>query len=119
MVRKPNGNIINRAIQCLYPLELRQESKEDVIVKEKPDDDGSDSENLDLPPATTEGGVPPIPLDEEFEPVATGSGGERVGYLFTPTTTRSGLISKAERLPSLHGSHGMNCTNGLNQITIS
>ena len=31
MVRKPNGNIINRAIQFLYPLELRQESEEDMI----------------------------------------------------------------------------------------
>ena len=36
VLRSPNGNIINRAIQCLYPLEIRNDKKPEGRDVEEP-----------------------------------------------------------------------------------
>jgi len=35
VLKTSNGNHINRAMQCLYPLEVRQDNTEDVVVEEE------------------------------------------------------------------------------------
>ncbi|KZS10078.1 Uncharacterized protein APZ42_025555 [Daphnia magna] len=90
MVKTPNGNLINHAIQSLYPLELREDQPDDVEVPPTPE--------LELEP---EEATPPVsaadPVEQE-EPWTTGSGGECVGN--TPDsqhpTTRAG---RRTRLP--------------------
>jgi hypothetical protein len=101
-LRSPNGNIINRAIQCLYPLEIRNEPEgrdvEEPAINPVPAQPAEPT--IDPAPA---GPVEPIadpaltmpelpdPVAAEVEPNGTGSGGEHVGNLsILPTrTTRS------------------------------
>jgi hypothetical protein len=109
-LRTPNGNSINRAIQCLYPLEVRVDDPEDLDIADgedldiadgerKPEDDPAPPEpahvNPTLPePAFIDSDVDPVVGD--VEPNGTGSGGEYVGNRIThPTaTTRSGRVSR-------------------------
>ena len=101
-LRTPNGNSINRAIQCLYPLEVRVDDPEDLDIADgerEPEDDPAPPEpahaNPTLPePAFIESDVDPVV--EDVEPNGTGSGGEYVGNRMThPTaTTRSGRVSR-------------------------
>ena len=113
MLQTPNGNSINRAIQCLYPLEVRVDDPEDLDIADGEDLDIADGErkpevdpappepahvNPTLPePAFIKSDVDPVVGD--VEPNSTGSGGEYVGNRITPptATTRSGRVS---RLPS-------------------
>ena len=97
-LRTPNGNSINRAIQCLYPLEVRVDDPEDLDIADgerEPENDPAPPEpahaNPTLPePAFIESDVDPVV--EDVEPNGTGSGGEYVGNeTGIPTaTTRSG-----------------------------
>ncbi|XP_046635336.1 uncharacterized protein LOC124314206 [Daphnia pulicaria] len=100
MLKVPNGNIINRAIQCLHPIELREDLAEDVEIGnpepiQEPEEDPNPTlpeQEIDLAvgdatPATEE----PDDVVEDVEPDATGSGGECVRNIpFQQTTTRSG-----------------------------
>jgi hypothetical protein len=43
-LRTPNGNSINRAIQCLYPLEVRVDDPEDLDIADGEDLDIADGE---------------------------------------------------------------------------
>jgi hypothetical protein len=108
-LRTPNGNSINRAIQCLYPLEVRVDDPEDLDFangedlditdgEREPEDDPAPPESTHsdptLPePAVIESDVDPVV--EDVEPNSTGSSGEYVGNRIThPTaTTRSGRVS--------------------------
>ena len=106
VLRSPNGNIINRAIQCLYPLEVRNDKKpegRDVdepavnpvpVQPAEPTIDPAPAGPVETiaDPALI---VPelPDPVAAEVEPNGTGSGGEHVGNLPT-RTTRSGRKSR-------------------------
>lgn len=101
MLKVPNGNIINRAIQCLHPIELREDLDEDIEI-EHPDpirEPKEDPNPLILEPEldpAIEDAAPATGEAEnvvgEVEPDATGSGGECVGNKTTQqtTTTRPG-----------------------------
>jgi hypothetical protein len=109
-LRTPNGNSINREIQCLYPLEVRVDDPEDLDIADgedldiadgerEPEDDPAPPEpahaDPTLPePAFIESDVDPVVGD--VEPNGTGSGGEYVGNRIThPTaTTRWGRVSR-------------------------
>ncbi|XP_045022924.1 uncharacterized protein LOC123466895 [Daphnia magna] len=68
MVKTPNGNLINRAIQSLHPLELREDQPDDVEIPPTPE--------LELEP---EEATPPVAAAdpvEQGEPWTTGSVGE-------------------------------------------
>jgi hypothetical protein len=100
MLKVPNGNIINRAIQCLSPIELREDLDEDVEIKnpEPIQEPEEDPNPLILEPETdlAVGNATPAAGEAndvvgEVEPDATGSGGECVGKKSQQTTTtRSG-----------------------------
>jgi hypothetical protein len=93
VLRTANGNHINRAIQCLYPLEVFQEP-EDVTTQ---DEAGPEPvEDLAPPgPASDD----PDPTIGEVEPDDPGSGGEHVGNIPTPQQpiSRSGRQSRLPR----------------------
>jgi len=101
MLKVPNGNIINRAIQSLHPIELREDLDEDVeVANPEPIQEPEDNPAPPALEAETEPAVGTIAPDneeattvvDEVEPNATGSGGEYVGNITAqqPTTTRSG-----------------------------
>ena len=106
VLRSPNGNIINRAIQCLYPLEVRNDKKpegRDVdepavnpvpVQPAEPTIDPAPAEPVEpiAAPALTMPELPD-PVAADVEPNGTGSGGEHVGNLPT-RTTRSGRKSR-------------------------
>jgi hypothetical protein len=106
VLRSPNGNVINRAIQCLYPLEIRNDKKPEGRDVEEPAINPVPVQPAEptIDPAPT-GPVEPIadpaltmpelpdPVAAEVEPIGTGSGGEHVGNLPT-RTTRSGRKSR-------------------------
>ncbi len=112
VLRSPKGNIINRAIQCLYPLEIRNDKKPEGRDVEEPAVNPVPAQpakpTIDPAPA---GPVEPIadpaltmpelpdPVAAAVEPNGTGSGGEHVGNLpIIPTqTTRSGRKSRPPR----------------------
>ncbi|KZR98323.1 Uncharacterized protein APZ42_006314, partial [Daphnia magna] len=84
MVKTPNGNLINRAIQSLHPLELRENQPDDIEIPPTPE--------LELEP---EEATPPVAAAdpvEQGEPWTTGSGGECVGNISRSQhpTTRAG-----------------------------
>jgi hypothetical protein len=114
VLRSPNGNIINRPIQCLYPLEIRNDKRpegRDVEEETRPEPavNSAHAEPVEpiIDPAPA-GPVEPIadpalprpelpdPVAAEVEPNGMGSGGEHVGnLLILPTrTTRSGRTSR-------------------------
>ncbi|XP_045033919.1 uncharacterized protein LOC123475376 [Daphnia magna] len=74
MVKTLNGNLINRAIQSLHPLELREDQPDDVEIPPTPE--------LELEP---EEATPPVaaadPVEQE-EPWTTGSGGHHFTIYF-------------------------------------
>jgi hypothetical protein len=97
----PNHKIINRAIQCLHPIELREDLDEDIEIEHpdpirEPEEDPNplilepelDPAIEDAAPATREAEN----VVGEVEPDATGSGRECVGNKTTQqtTTTRPG-----------------------------
>jgi hypothetical protein len=101
MLKVPNGNIINWAIQCLHPIELREDLDEDIEIEHpdpirEPEEDPNplilepelDPAIEDAAPATREAEN----VVGEVEPDATGSGRECVGNKTTQqtTTTRPG-----------------------------
>ncbi|KZS05691.1 Uncharacterized protein APZ42_031050 [Daphnia magna] len=98
MVKTPNGNLINHAIQSLHPLELREDKQDDVEISPTPE--------LELEP---EEATPPVaaadPVEQE-EPWTTGSGGECVGNIprSQHPTTRAG---RRTRLPSRFNSYDL------------
>jgi hypothetical protein len=107
ILRSPNGNLINRAIQCLYPLEIRNDKKSEGRDVEEPAINPVQPAEPTIDPAPA-GPVEPIadpaltmpelpdPVAAAVEPNGTGSGGEHVGNLsISPTrTTRSGRKSR-------------------------
>jgi hypothetical protein len=105
VLRTPNGNYINRAIQCLYPLEVRVDDPEDLDIADEEREPEADPappepayEKPALPePASVESDVDPVV--GEVKPNNTGSGGEyvgnRIGY---PTATTKS--SRHSRPPS-------------------
>jgi hypothetical protein len=106
VLRSPNGNIINRAIQCLYPLEVRNDKKPEGRDVDEPAVNPVPVQPVEptIDPAPA-GPVEPIadpaltmpelpdPVAADVEPNGTGSGGEHVGNLPT-RTTRSGRKSR-------------------------
>ena len=107
----PNGNSINRAIQCLYPLEVRVDDPEDLDIADgedldiadgerEPEDDPAPPEPAHADPTSPEPALPEPafiesdvdPVVEDVEPNGTGSGGEYVGNetAIPTSTTRSG-----------------------------
>ena len=101
VLRTPNGNYINRAIQCLYPLEVRMDDPEDVAIEDLEGEPGAEADPVPPEPETEADSAPPEPasvepernpVDGGVEPTSTGSGGEYVGNeTGIPTaTTRSG-----------------------------
>ncbi len=112
VLRSPNGNILNRALQCLYPLEISDDRPEGAAVEERtrpePAVDPAPAEPAEptVNPAPA-GPVEPIaqlpprpeipdPVAAKIEPNGMGSGGEHVGNLLVhPTrTTRSCRTSR-------------------------
>jgi hypothetical protein len=100
VLQTPNGNLINQAIQCLYPLEVYQDH-EDIFAK-----DAAGTELVDdpAPPDPAPMTPDPVPNDPdlaigEVEPDDTGSGGEYVGNVLTPQQpiSRSGRRSRLPR----------------------
>jgi len=104
MLKVPNGNIINRAIQSLHPIELREDLDEDVEVANL--ELIQEQEDNPAPPALeAEAGLAVRTIIPDYEEItavvdevelnATGSGGECVGNRIAqqPTTTRSGRRS--------------------------
>jgi hypothetical protein len=93
MLRTPNGNndnYINRAIQCLYPLEVRMDDPEDVAIEDLVREPGAEAYPAPPEPASI---VPDVnAVDGGVEPSSTGSGGEYVvNEIGVPiATTRSG-----------------------------
>ena len=79
VLKTPSGNHINRAIQCLYLLEVRQDNHEDVVVEEEL---GSELAANPTPPNPAPSD--PDPVVGEVEPDSTGSGGEYVWNILTP-----------------------------------
>ena len=101
VLRTPNGNYINRAIQCLYPLEVRMDDPEDVAIEDLEGEPGAEADPVPPEPKTEADPAHPEPasvepernpVDGVVEPTSTGSGGEYVGNeTCIPTaTTRSG-----------------------------
>ncbi|EFX60315.1 hypothetical protein DAPPUDRAFT_278091 [Daphnia pulex] len=100
MLKVPNGNIINRAIQCLHPIELREDLAEDVEVgnpepiQEPEEDPNPTIPEQEIDPAVGDATPATEEMDdvvEDVEPDATGSGGECVrNNPSQQTTTRSG-----------------------------
>ncbi|KZR95876.1 Uncharacterized protein APZ42_010101, partial [Daphnia magna] len=90
MVKTPNGNLINQAIQSLHPLELREDQPDDVKISPTPE--------LELQP---EEATPPMaaadPVEQE-EPWTTGSGGVCVGNIprSQHPTTRAGRRTRLQ-----------------------
>ncbi|KZS03160.1 Uncharacterized protein APZ42_034187 [Daphnia magna] len=81
MIKTSNGNIINRAIQSVHPLELREDQPEDVEVPPAPE---PEPEPERAPPSVS--AADPV---EHLESWTTGSSGECVGntpYSQHPTT---------------------------------
>lgn len=91
MVNTPNGNLINRAIQSLPPLELREDLPKNVEIihmsESEPEEDAA-------PPVSTANPV------EQGELLTTSSGGECIGNTLYPQQqmTRTG---RRKRLSSL------------------
>ncbi|KZS06386.1 Uncharacterized protein APZ42_030176 [Daphnia magna] len=82
MVKTPNGNLINSAIQSLHPLELRKDQPGDVEVPPAPE---LESEQEELSPLVSVAD----PIEQE-EPWTTGSGEEGVGNIpYSQQTTRT------------------------------
>jgi hypothetical protein len=114
VLRSPNGNIINRAIQFLYPLEIRNDKKpEGRDVEEEARSEPALNPAPAGPVESTVGPVPAVPVEPiadptpprpelpdsvaaEVEPNGIGSGGDHVGNLsvFPTRTTRSGRTSR-------------------------
>jgi hypothetical protein len=98
-LKTPNGNLINRAIQCLHPLELREDQDEDVDAVDgdpEPEEDPAPADPAPIIPAAIEAVGDPV--DGEVEPHRMGSGGEYVGNRIDaqqPTTS----IGRKTRLP--------------------
>ena len=105
-VRVESGNILNRAIQCLYPLEIRgkpfepgrQEQSTNTTAPPEPTPPAEEPAILPMEevPAIT----PPPISDLEKEPsMRSGSGGEDVGNrTWMPTgSTRSGRSVRPNR----------------------
>ena len=101
VLRTPNGNYINRAIQCLYPSEVRMDDPEDEAIEDLEGEPGAEADPVPPEPETEADSAPPEPasvepernpVDGGVEPTSTGSGGEYVGNeTGIPTaTTRSG-----------------------------
>ena len=114
VLRSPNGNIINRAIQCLYPLEIRNDKKpEGRDVEEETRPEPATNPPLAEPvepiidpalagpvepiadPALPDPELPDL-VAAEVEPNGMCSCGEHVGNLLIPPTriTRSGQTSR-------------------------
>jgi hypothetical protein len=100
VLQTPNGNLINQAIQCLYPLEVYQDH-EDIFAK-----DAAGTELVDDPAPPDPAPMTPDPVSNdpdlaigEVEPDDTGSGGEYVGNVLTPQQpiSRSGRRSRLPR----------------------
>jgi hypothetical protein len=89
MLKITNDYLINRAIQCLYPLELRENQPEDITVEERPE---SETESDPSPPDPTSKETYEEPVVGEVEPNSMGSVGEYIGNLLIPQqpTTRVG-----------------------------
>ncbi|KAI9557234.1 hypothetical protein GHT06_017057 [Daphnia sinensis] len=106
MLKIPNGNIINRAIQSLHPTELREDRDEDVEVEnpepiQEPDEDlapliPAPEFEPDVRNAVSAAGETDSVVGE-VEPEVTGSSGEYVGNTIAQQTktTRSGRRTTA------------------------
>jgi hypothetical protein len=115
IVKFPNGKLLTRAIQCLYPVELREDQPEDVEIADgalNPEPAEATAPQIPNPPDPAP--LPLLPIDpaavEEENPVANpaatdvgevesqgmGSGGEYVGNERHPQrpTTRSGRTTR-------------------------
>ena len=79
-MKTPNGNLIYRSIQCLHPLELREDQDEDVDAVDEdpePEEDPAPADPAPIILAAIEAVGDPV--DGEVEPHRMGSGGEYVG----------------------------------------
>jgi hypothetical protein len=101
VLRTPNGKLINRAIQCLYPLEVCQDNPEDIIDAVAT---GPELEDVPAPPEQAPFLPDPAPDNPDpavgnVEPDEPGSGGEYVGNIMPSQqpTTRSGRRSRKPR----------------------
>jgi hypothetical protein len=115
IVKFPNGKLLTRAIQCLYPVELREDQPEDMEIADgalNPEPAEATAPQFPNPPDPAP--LPLLPIDpaavEEDNPVANpaatdvgevesqgmGSGGEYVGNERHPQrpTTRSGRTTR-------------------------
>ncbi len=72
VLRTLNGNHINRAIQCLYPLEVQMDGPEDVAIEDLEREPGAEADPAPPEPASIEPDVNPV--DGGVEPSSTGSG---------------------------------------------
>jgi hypothetical protein len=68
VLRTPNGNYINRAIQCLYPLEVRMDDPEDVAIEDLEGEPGAEADPVPPEPETEADPAPPEPASMETDP---------------------------------------------------
>ena len=92
MLRTPNGNHINRAIQCIYPIEVRIDEPEDVAIEDLGREPEAEADPVPLEPASFDPDADPV--DGDVEPSSKGSGGEDVGNRIDvpDATTRFGRV---------------------------
>ncbi|KZS05311.1 Uncharacterized protein APZ42_031539 [Daphnia magna] len=89
MVKTPNGNLINRAIQSLHPLELREDQPDDVEIPPTPELE-LESDEATPPVASAD----PV---EQGEPWTTGSDQSRAELNLTATLGELIVIHNATR----------------------
>ena len=111
IVKFPNGNLLTRVIQCLHPIELREDQPEDVEIADRAQDpepaEAAVPQDPDQPDPTPLSFLPieqeAIPTEDpavidvgEVETQGMGSAGEYVGNRTGPQqpTMRSGRVSR-------------------------
>lgn len=77
VLRTPNGNHINRAIQCIYPLEVRMDDPEEVAIEDLGREPEAEADPVPLEPASFDPDADPV--DGDVKPSSKGSGGRMLG----------------------------------------